>query len=103
MNTSNVTICTISLQIDESASESFLGLIIAAYSLGSLLAAPLFGIWSNHRPVAEPLIFSLIIYSGGNLLYVYADSISEAENWNLFISRFIVGVGSGDVNKWLIM
>ena len=63
----------VSLQIDNSASESFLGLMIAIFPVGSLLAAPVFGVWSNYRPVAEPLVFSLIIYSGSNLLYIYAE------------------------------
>ena len=85
----------ISLQIDDSASESFLGVIVAGYSLGSVLAAPLFGVWSNYRSVSEPLIFSLTLYCGGNLLYVYAESFSGIEKWILFISRFIVGSGSG--------
>ena len=85
----------LSLQIDDSASESFLGIIVAAYSIGSLLAAPLFGVWSNYRPVSEPLIFSMILYCSGNLLYAYAESFTDNEKWILFTSRFIVGCGSG--------
>ena len=91
----SVTFSIVSLQIDDSASESFLGLIIAAYSIGTLVAAPVFGVWSNYRPVAEPLVFSLIIFSGGNLLYVYAEAFSDVEGWILFTSRCIVGIGSG--------
>lgn len=87
-------------QIDDSASESFLGLIVAGYSLGSLVAAPLFGLWSNYRPVSEPIVISLIIYSGGNLLYVYAENFSDKEKWILFISRLTVGVGSGIDISW---
>jgi len=85
----------ISLQIDDSASESFLGLIIAAFSLGQLLASPVFGLWSNYRPVIEPLILSLLIYSGGSLLYTYAEAFTDMEKWILFISRFIIGIGAG--------
>ena len=85
----------ISLQIDDSASESFLGLIIAIFPVGSLVAAPVFGVWSNYWPVAEPLVFSLIIYSSGNLLYIYAKFFSNNEKWILFSSRFIVGAGIG--------
>lgn len=59
------------------------------------MAAPLFGVWSNYRPVSEPLVASLVVYSGGNLLYVYAENFSDNERWILFASRFIVGVGSG--------
>ena len=84
-----------SLQIDDSASESFLGVIIAAFSLGLILAAPLFGLWSNYRPVLEPLIFSQILYCIGNLLYVYAEDFSNIEKWILFLGRFIVGTGTG--------
>ena len=92
----------ISLQIDDSASESFLGLIIAIYSVGSLLAAPVFGVWSNYRPVAESLVFSLIVYSGGNLLYIYAENFSSNEKWILFSSRFIVGAGAGCENLLIV-
>ena len=58
----------------------------------------MFGVWSNYRPVAEPLVFSLIIYSGGNLLYIYAENFSNNEKWILFASRFIVGAGAGCKN-----
>ena len=91
----SIAISIVSLQIDDSASESFLGVIVAGYSLGAVLVAPLFGVWSNYRPVPEPLIFSLILYCGGNLLYVYAESFSGIEKWILFISRLMVGSGSG--------
>ena len=86
---------SVTLQIDDTSSVSFLGVIVAAYSLGSLLAAPLFGLWSSYRAVSEPLIFSLIVYSIGNLLYVYAENFTDNEKWILFASRLIVGVGSG--------
>ena len=92
-----------SLQIDDSASESFLGVIIAAFSLGLILAAPLFGLWSNYRPVLEPLIFSQILYCIGNLLYVYAEDFSNIEKWILFLGRFIVGTGTGQYFKILII
>ena len=83
-----------SLQMDDSASESFLGVIAAAYGLGAVLAAPLFGVWSNYRPVSEPLIFSMMLYCSGNLLYVYAESFTNNEKWILFTSRYLVGSGS---------
>ena len=85
----------VSLQIDDSASESFLGIIVAAYSLGLLLASPFIGVWSNYRPVSEPLIFSLILFGSGNLLYAYAESFTNSEKWILFTSRLITGSGSG--------
>ena len=85
----------VSLQIDDSASESFLGIIVAAYSLGALLASPFVGVWSNYRPISEPLVFSLILFGSGNSLYAYAESFNNSEKWILFTSRLLTGSGAG--------
>ena len=68
---------------------------MAVFSLGSILAAPLVGVWSNYRPVSEPLIFSMILYCSGSLLYAYDESFTNNVKWILFTSRFMVGTGSG--------
>ena len=85
----------VSLQIDDSASESFLGVIVAAFGIGALLASPFVGVWSNYRPTSEPLIFLLILFGSGNLLYAYAESFNNNEKWILFTSRLITGSGAG--------
>ncbi|XP_065884613.1 major facilitator superfamily domain-containing protein 8-like isoform X2 [Dysidea avara] len=84
-------------KIDDSASESFLGLIIAAFSMGQLIFSPLLGIWSNYRPLTEPLIISFIIYIFGNLLYIFAEAFKDIDKWILLASKFTVGAGAAHV------
>ena len=83
------------LQIDRSASKSFLGLIIGAFSLGQLIFAPFFGIWSNYRPITEPWIVCLVFFICGNLLYVFAEAFDDNQQWILLVARFIAGIGAG--------
>ena len=81
--------------MDEDANPSFLGFIVAAFSFGQLVAAPIFGFWSNHRPVMEPVIVSLVVSLGGSILYTYAEAFEDGK-WVLLFSRLIIGIGSGE-------
>ena len=81
--------------MDKNASTDFLGYIVAAFSFGQLVAAPIFGWWSNHRSVMEPVIMSLIISIIGGILYTYAEAFEDGK-WVLLFSRLIIGIGSGD-------
>ena len=93
-------ICTVAIddfiiQIDDSAAESFLGFIVAAFSFGQLLTSPLIGVWSSYRPIKEPLIITLIVSTSGNLLYSYAEAFEDDGKWILMLGRFIMGLGAG--------
>ena len=44
----------------------------AAFSLGRLLAAPLYGLWMDRRSPGEPLLAALGLAGLANLLYTYA-------------------------------
>uniref|UniRef100_A0AAY5KSG4 Major facilitator superfamily (MFS) profile domain-containing protein n=1 Tax=Esox lucius TaxID=8010 RepID=A0AAY5KSG4_ESOLU len=57
-------------KIDDGATAGFLGWVVAAYSLGQMLASPLFGFWSNHRPRREPLACSIFINLAANVYYL---------------------------------
>ena len=83
------------IQIDDSATESFLGFIVAAFSFGQLLTSPLIGVWSSYRPMKEPLIITLIVSTCGNLLYSYAEAFEDNGKWILMLGRFIIGLGAG--------
>ena len=63
--------------------------------MGGLISSPLLGVWLNHRPVSEPLIFSFIASILGKLLYVLAETFKDAGKWMLFASKFFGGVGLG--------
>ncbi|KAM9335261.1 major facilitator superfamily domain-containing protein 8 [Symphorus nematophorus] len=84
-------------RIDESANASFLGWVVAAYSLGQMLASPLFGLWSNHRPRREPLVCSIFINLSANIYYAYAYLPRTNNKFHMLMSRAFVGFGAGNV------
>lgn len=84
------------LQIDVSADASFLGWVVAAYSLGQMIASPLFGFWSNYRPRREPLVCSIIINLSANIYYAYAYLPAKDNKFHILMSRAFVGFGAGD-------
>ncbi|KAK7909872.1 hypothetical protein WMY93_014556 [Mugilogobius chulae] len=84
-------------KIDPSADASFLGWVVAAYSLGQMTASPLFGLWSNHRPRREPLVCSILINLVANIYYAYAHLPKTWNKYHILISRTFVGFGAGNV------
>ncbi|MBN3323727.1 MFSD8 protein, partial [Atractosteus spatula] len=84
-------------KIDDSADPSFLGWIVAVYSLGQMVASPLFGLWSNHRPRREPIIISIIINVAANILYAYVHLPTSHNKYYMLIARAFVGFGAGNV------
>uniref|UniRef100_A0A671PE88 Major facilitator superfamily (MFS) profile domain-containing protein n=1 Tax=Sinocyclocheilus anshuiensis TaxID=1608454 RepID=A0A671PE88_9TELE len=83
--------------IDESADASFLGWVVAAYSLGQMVASPLFGLWSNHRPRREPLICSIFINVSANIYYAYVYLPPSHKTIHMLLARTFVGIGAGNV------
>ncbi|XP_032438985.1 major facilitator superfamily domain-containing protein 8 isoform X1 [Xiphophorus hellerii] len=84
-------------KIDSSADASFLGWMVAAYSLGQMVASPLFGLWSNHRPRREPLVCSIFINLAANIYYAYAYLPKTNNKYHMLMSRAFVGFGAGNV------
>ena len=85
---------------DDKASTSFLGWVVAAFSLGQLVASPLFGIWSDYRPPREPVILSLLVSLVANIVYCYAEAFpGGSPRYVLMAARVAIGVGAG---KYLI-
>uniref|UniRef100_A0A3B5KSN1 Major facilitator superfamily (MFS) profile domain-containing protein n=1 Tax=Xiphophorus couchianus TaxID=32473 RepID=A0A3B5KSN1_9TELE len=84
-------------KIDGSADASFLGWMVAAYSLGQMVASPLFGLWSNHRPRREPLVCSIFINLAANIYYAYACLPKTNNKYHMLMSRAFVGFGAGNV------
>ncbi|KAG7273420.1 hypothetical protein CRUP_023645 [Coryphaenoides rupestris] len=83
--------------IDGAADASFLGWVVAAYSLGQMVASPLFGLWSNHRPRREPLVCSLLINILANIYYAYVDLPPSGNRFHMLAARALVGFGAGNV------
>ncbi|XP_070711086.1 major facilitator superfamily domain-containing protein 8 isoform X1 [Pempheris klunzingeri] len=84
-------------RIDDSANASFLGWVVAAYSLGQMVASPIFGVWSNYRPRREPLVCSIFINLSANIYYAYAYLPRTNNKFHMLISRAFVGFGAGNV------
>lgn len=84
-------------RVDASADASFLGWVVAAYSLGQMIASPLFGLWSNHRPRREPLICSIFINLSANIYYAYVYLPKTENKYHMLMSRAFVGFGAGNV------
>ncbi|ELW62653.1 Major facilitator superfamily domain-containing protein 8 [Tupaia chinensis] len=84
-------------QIDQTADASFLGWVIASYSLGQMVASLLFGLWSNYRPRKEPLIVSIFISVVANCLYAYVHLPASHNKYYMLIARALVGFGAGNV------
>ncbi|KAM4810493.1 major facilitator superfamily domain-containing protein 8 [Rhinophrynus dorsalis] len=84
-------------KIDATADASFLGWVIASFSLGQMVASPLFGLWSNHRPRREPLVVSIIILVASSCLYAYVHVPASHNKYYMLISRALIGFGSGNV------
>ncbi|NWI57740.1 MFSD8 protein, partial [Calyptomena viridis] len=84
-------------KIDSTADASFLGWIIASYSIGQMVASPLFGLWSNHRPRREPLLVSIAISVAGNCLYAYVHVPHSHNKYYMLTARALVGFGAGNV------
>ncbi|KAM4564186.1 major facilitator superfamily domain-containing protein 8 isoform 1-T1 [Fundulus diaphanus] len=84
-------------KVDSSADASFLGWMVAAYSLGQMVASPLFGLWSNYRPYREPLVCSISINLAANIYYAYAYLPKSNNKYHMLMSRVLVGFGAGNV------
>uniref|UniRef100_A0A3B3VHZ3 Major facilitator superfamily domain containing 8 n=1 Tax=Poecilia latipinna TaxID=48699 RepID=A0A3B3VHZ3_9TELE len=84
-------------KVDSSADASFLGWMVAAYSLGQMVASPLFGLWSNHRLRREPLVCSIVINLAANIYYAYAYLPKTNNKYHMLMSRAFVGFGAGNV------
>uniref|UniRef100_A0A8C3YRS5 Major facilitator superfamily domain containing 8 n=1 Tax=Catagonus wagneri TaxID=51154 RepID=A0A8C3YRS5_9CETA len=81
-------------KIDPTADASFLGWVIATFSLGQMAASPLFGLWSNYRPRKEPLSISIFISVAANCLYAYVHLPPSHNKYYMLVARGLVGFGA---------
>lgn len=69
---------------------------MATFSLGQLVASPLFGIWSDRRPPQEPVVISLIVSLVATIVYCYAEAFpGTSPSYILIAARFFTGIGAG--------
>lgn len=79
-------------QIAESLSISIptAGMLISAYALGVMIAAPLMTLLLGHYPQRKALIILMAIFTLGNVLAVFASSY-----WSLMAARIITSLNHG--------
>ncbi|KAL3082806.1 hypothetical protein niasHS_010608 [Heterodera schachtii] len=84
--------------IDRSIDETQFGWVIAIYSVGQIVSAPLFGFLSNKIcQVRLPLIIGLCLMFLGNVSYLCLEIVQLPKFYILLFCRCIVGMGSGNV------
>uniref|UniRef100_A0A1I7SRT4 MFS domain-containing protein n=1 Tax=Bursaphelenchus xylophilus TaxID=6326 RepID=A0A1I7SRT4_BURXY len=84
--------------LDKEITENFFGLVVSAYSVGQIVAAPLFGWWSNRiKKVSPPLSVGLTMMLLGNAMYIVMAVVPIPNRILLLVGRLITGVGSGNV------
>eukprot|EP01135_Chromosphaera_perkinsii_P010158 Nk52_evm24s2039 gene=Nk52_evmTU24s2039 len=78
-------------------SKSFLGFIVASFSIGQMVANPIFGFWSNKSSASYPLAFSMFMAFVGNVMFCFCDSF-KGEEGEIFmlVARTLTGFGGGN-------
>ncbi|XP_071758751.2 major facilitator superfamily domain-containing protein 8 isoform X2 [Centroberyx gerrardi] len=62
-----------------------------------MVASPIFGLWSNHRPRREPLVCSIFINVSANIYYSYVYLPTTDNKFHMLMARAFVGFGAGNV------
>ncbi|XP_071391882.1 major facilitator superfamily domain-containing protein 8 isoform X2 [Centroberyx affinis] len=62
-----------------------------------MVASPIFGLWSNHRPRREPLVCSIFINVSANIYYSYVYLPTTENKFHMLMARAFVGFGAGNV------
>ncbi|KAK0427103.1 hypothetical protein QR680_010063 [Steinernema hermaphroditum] len=84
--------------IDDEATEQFLGVIIAAYSLATCVASPIFGYWSNRiKQIRVPMYTGIASMVLGNVIYLCAELLPSHRRYSFLAARFFTGIGSANI------
>ncbi|XP_004363322.1 major facilitator superfamily transporter domain containing 8 [Capsaspora owczarzaki ATCC 30864] len=82
------------------STNSFLGYVVAAYSIGQFASSPFFGWWANRAPYKWCLFVSILINVSGNMMYClsnYTTDDNEGQKYVMLIARLVVGLSAGNV------
>uniref|UniRef100_A0A914DF79 Major facilitator superfamily (MFS) profile domain-containing protein n=1 Tax=Acrobeloides nanus TaxID=290746 RepID=A0A914DF79_9BILA len=85
--------------IDPTASATFFGIIIAVFSFGQAISAPLFGFWMNKAKTIRPaLCFAFILMLISNGVYACTEFFPQHQRkYIMLAARFLIGFGAGDM------
>ncbi|VDL86148.1 unnamed protein product [Nippostrongylus brasiliensis] len=75
--------------VDPTASETFFGIITAAFSVGQGLASPIFGFWMNRsKSVRWPMICGITVMIVSNVIFCFVEAFKEKERrWVMMVAR----------------
>ncbi|CAF0755542.1 unnamed protein product [Rotaria sordida] len=86
--------------VDIDADATFLGWLVASFSLGQLIASPIIGYVANRTNNNKlPLVLSTALIVVANLLYAYVQSLNNfvfSNKWWIMLARFIMGIGAAN-------
>ncbi|CAF4242553.1 unnamed protein product [Rotaria sp. Silwood2] len=86
--------------VEPHADAPFLGWLVAAFSIGQLIASPIIGYIANRTNENKlPLVISTALIVVANVLYAYIQSINNfvfSNKWWIMLARFIMGVGAAN-------
>ena len=79
-----------------------MGYVVAANPLGQMLFSPLVGWWGNKRgSVRLPLLVTLALFTFASGMYSAVELIPGDHKTVMIISRFLIGVSSGNVTIYI--
>uniref|UniRef100_A0A183C535 MFS domain-containing protein n=1 Tax=Globodera pallida TaxID=36090 RepID=A0A183C535_GLOPA len=86
--------------LDPSATEASFGVVIAAYSLAQIVAAPLLGFWANRiERLRPPLVLcNVLMFVGSSLYFVVEAFPTGGQTFMLICARFVAGSGAAQIS-----
>ncbi|CAN0276997.1 unnamed protein product [Lampetra planeri] len=84
-------------KVDPSSSPTFLGWVLASYSLAQLFACPALGAWANAKGSSMPLLTSMLLGTAGHVMYMYAHAVHSRGRFLVLAARIFLGLGAGNV------
>ncbi|PIO73605.1 hypothetical protein TELCIR_04424 [Teladorsagia circumcincta] len=89
--------CTLSGEVDKTATVDFLGWVIAACSFGCAVANPLFGLWNQKTlSIKAPVVVGMIMMLGGQAIFGLLPLLNANQKWVMLFARLLTGFGAGD-------
>ncbi|CAJ0603055.1 unnamed protein product [Cylicocyclus nassatus] len=85
--------------MDKTATVDFLGWVIAACSLGSSVANPLFGLWNQKTlSIKAPVIVGMIMMLIGQVVFGLLPLFNAGQKWIMAAARLMTGFGAGTLS-----
>ncbi|CAI5453644.1 unnamed protein product [Caenorhabditis angaria] len=87
------------LKLDPKAQLSFFGVVLASFSVGQAIGAPIFGWWSQKsEKFRPPITAGLLMCLIGNLIYGFLPNIKFMEpQYAMLMTRIVIGFGCGNL------